>query len=102
LCLFYLPEDSVPLHNLSFITNEPKASGEVYLLTRQRKIADVPDLERFRIVAQSERTGGEVSAEDRLTLFRCTLKPKDPSMTQTAVRVSPMQAMFREPGPILR
>jgi 4-amino-4-deoxy-L-arabinose transferase-like glycosyltransferase len=102
LCLFYLPEDSVPLHNLSFITNEPQASGEVYLLTRERKIADVPNLERFRIVAQSEHTGGETSAEDRLTLFRCTLKAKDPSAPQSAVRVSPMQAMFREPGPNLR
>ncbi len=102
LCLFYLPEEARPLHNLSFALDQELESREVYLLTRQGKIHEMPALIRWQLVAQSPETGGETSPEDRLSLFRCTLDATTQRASTAKVRISPMQAMFREPGPVLR
>jgi 4-amino-4-deoxy-L-arabinose transferase-like glycosyltransferase len=102
LCLFYLPEDVRPLHNLSFLKDDQMQAGEMYLLTRKSKIGNVPELSGFQQISQSRHTGGESSPEDRLTLFRCTLDPHRRQATSAGVRISPMQAMFRKPGPVLR
>ncbi len=102
LCLFYLPEEVHTLHNLSFLKDDQLNPGEVYLLTRQKKIEEVPELSRWRVIGQSELTGGESSPEDRLTLFRCTFDKKRHRASAQGVRISPMQSMFRKPGPVLR
>ncbi len=102
MLLFYLGDNSVPLHNLSFARDDRIADREVYVLTRARKQEALSDFGKTEIVMQSPKTGRETSPADRLTLFRLEYREPTRGVTADGVRISPMQAMYRETGPVLR
>ena len=61
------------------------------------------ELEHFgksEVVLQSQKSRRETGADDRWTLFRVALDPSLPRRPG-AVRISPMQAMYRADGPRL-
>jgi 4-amino-4-deoxy-L-arabinose transferase-like glycosyltransferase len=98
--LFYLKERGRALHNLSFLLDERLAGDEAYVITRHK---DRDKLERFgksEVVVQSKRSRREESHEDRWTLFHVSLDAELPRQPGN-VRISPMQAMYREDGPFL-
>ena len=101
-CLFYLGDNTVPLHNLSFIRDDKIVDRDVYFVTRLRNRATLAEVGTVDFEMQSERTGNEESPEDRLALFRMRFHPGTQSLSSDGLRISPMQAMYRENGPVLR
>ncbi len=100
-CLFYLAENTTPLHNLSFVLDERIRRDEVYLITRYEKRAKLAKIGTADVVLQSEQTGRKHSAEKRLTLFRFKYHAQTPRLPADGVRISPMQAIYRTAGPSL-
>ncbi len=99
--LFYLDERTIPLHNLSFLADNRLPAEDVYVISRFR---DLPEIARFggtSVVLQSRRTRRESSPGDRWTLFHLQYTANQPRYSSRGVRVSPMQAAQRAPGPHL-
>ncbi len=97
---FYLGDSVYFLHNLSFVRDDRVASPYVYVVTRFNRapaLAKYGELEPLLKCKQSRR---ETSEADRWTLFRLHLRD-DLERKSAAVRISPMQAMYRAPGPDL-
>jgi hypothetical protein len=98
--LFYCDSNTRLLHNLSFLRDERIHSPEVYVISRGR---DLPQLQKWgkaEILLQSEKSRRETQPADRWSLFRVHLDDNVPRRPVT-VRISPMQAMHREAGPII-
>ncbi len=102
MLLFYLDDNTVPLHNVSFARDDRITDREVYVLTRAHKEESLAELGTTKIVMQSSQTGREKSLADRLTLFRLEYDQPSRGVTADGVRISPMQAMYRDQGPVLR
>ena len=102
MLLFYLDDNSIPLHNLSFARDKRIDDPAVFVLTRTSKRPEQDELSTTDVVMQSPHTGREVTAADRLTLFRLTYGAGARSVSGAGVRISPMQAMYRAEGPVLR
>ena len=101
LCLFYLDDDVVPLHNLSFVLDDRIQADKVYLITRYCRRKELTEIGTVQVVLQSKKTGGERSIEDRLTLFRVDYHDDVTRISSQGIRISPMQSMYRTAGPYL-
>ena len=103
LHLFYLNDQAIPLHNLSFVLDDQIGDSEVFVVTPEsRKV----DLSRWGEVS-TELRGWKTDREsellpEQLTLFRLRYNGSATRFSSNQVRVSPMQAMHREDGPWLR
>jgi hypothetical protein len=98
--LHHLEGQVVPIHNLTYLSDERIHDETVYLISR---LKDLPALTRYgtaEVVFQSERTRRETSPQDRFTLFRLRFN-KDLPRQPAPSYISPMQAMYREKGPYL-
>jgi len=88
------------LHNLSFVLDDRIHTSDVYVVTRYNRL---PVLERYghaEPLMKCKQARRETSEEDRWTLFRLHLRDDLPRKSAD-VRISPMQAMYRTPGPTL-
>ncbi len=101
LCLFYLDDKVRPLHNLSFALDDRIQQDDVYLVTRYRERSRLEQFSKVGVVLRSEKTGGEESPDDRLTLFRLNYRDGIPRLSAAGKRISPMQSMYRTLGPYL-
>ena len=97
---FYIGDTVHFLHNLSYVRDDRINTAEVFVVTRYNRM---PQLEKYGAVEpmlrckQSRRENDET---DRWTLFRVRLRD-DLERKSAAVRITPMQAMYREWGPDL-
>lgn len=98
--LFYLDEQTVPLHNLSFLVDRRIQADEILLVTYSRDAAVLAQFGTAEPVLASVGTWRDGRYDDKLTLFRLRF---DPHLARrgAAVRISPMQAMQYAPGPFL-
>jgi 4-amino-4-deoxy-L-arabinose transferase-like glycosyltransferase len=97
---FYVDDNAYFLHNLSFVLDERVQTSEVYVVTRagwQPALAHYGRAEPLLVCKEARR---ENSPQDRWTLFRVHLRDDLPRKNPH-VRISPMQAMYRAPGPSL-
>ncbi len=97
---FYIGDSVYFLHNLSFVLDNRVPTSEVYVVTR---FSRRPELEKYGQVeplARCKYSRRETSAADRWTLFRLHLRDDLPRK-RADVHISPMQAMYRAPGPTL-
>lgn len=103
LHLFYLDDHVVPLHNLTFLASESVPQTEVLVLTRSDKAASLNEYGQSAVILRGWKTDRKNRPVDQ-QLILCRLNFHD-SLNRVAtdsVRVSPMQAMGRVPGPYLR
>jgi 4-amino-4-deoxy-L-arabinose transferase-like glycosyltransferase len=97
---FYIGDTVYFLHNLSFVRDDRVHASEVFVVTRFNR---GPWLEKYghvEPILKCKQSRRESSEADRWTLFRIRLRD-DLERKSAAVRISPMQAMYREPGPDL-
>jgi len=102
MLLFYLDDNTVPLHNLSFARDDRISDSKVYVLTQAAKQPDLEKLGDITPVMQSPQTGRRHNEADRLTLYELKYHESTRGVTAEGVRISPMQAMYRAEGPVLR
>lgn len=98
--LFYLPPQTKLLHNVTFLLDENIPVGDVYLVARHGEISRLEQFADAEVLAQSEYSRRAKTKNDLLTLFRLRVRA-DVARYPGSARVSPMQAMGREPGPFL-
>ncbi|QDU61441.1 Undecaprenyl phosphate-alpha-4-amino-4-deoxy-L-arabinose arabinosyl transferase [Planctomycetes bacterium Pan216] len=97
---FYLNHQARCLHNLSFLLDERLEGDDFYLITRRRDAKKLTRIATIETIEESCRSRRESCPSDRLTLFRIHLDRSLPRLPGPT-RVSPMQAMGREKGPVL-
>ena len=100
--LYYLDERTKALHNLSFLADSQIEKPQVLVVARASARSQIEPFGDVEQVAQSAKTRREKSPADRFTLFRLTYRQDRPRVSTAAVRISPMQVMQREQGPVLR
>jgi 4-amino-4-deoxy-L-arabinose transferase-like glycosyltransferase len=98
--LFYLDNRARGLHNLTFLLDERIHAQDVYVITRYKHRPELEHFGKSTLVVQSQKSRRETGADDRWTLFRVALDPNLPRRPG-GIRISPMQAMYREKGPYL-
>lgn len=97
---FYLGDSIYFLHNLSFVRDDRVASPDVYVVTRFKRAPELAKYGELEPILKCKQSRRETSEADRWTLFRLHLRD-DLERKSAAVRISPMQAMYRAPGPDL-
>jgi hypothetical protein len=97
---FYLGQRGKGLHNLTFLADD-RLSSTVYLITRAEHEAELERYGEAEQISQSARSRREKSPKDRLTLYRIRLHDDLPRYSTAGIRVSPLQAARRAPGPFL-
>jgi hypothetical protein len=98
--LYYLGERAQLLHNITFLRDDRLTAPQVYLVCRHEEEAALAEYGVARELARSARTRGEGSAEQRWTLYDLRFHPHLARMPGD-VRISPLQATGRAPGPFL-
>src|SRR5262249_43993530 len=98
--LFYLGDRSRLLHNLTFLRDDRIKQAEVYLICRQRDEATLAEYGVAERLVQSGHARGEASPHDRWTLYKLRFYPHLARVSGD-VRISPLQATGRRPGPFL-
>jgi 4-amino-4-deoxy-L-arabinose transferase-like glycosyltransferase len=98
--LFYLGGRSRLLHNLTFLRDDRIKQAEVYLICRQRDQTALAEYGIAERLAQSGHARGESSPDDRWTLYKLRFHPHL-ARVPGDVRISPLQATGRRPGPFL-
>jgi len=100
--LFYRPENTKLLHNLSFLLADDIKEREVWVLGRGYGILGMEQYGSVETVATSSRSR-TLSQEplERWTLCKVALKPDRPRVRADSVRINPMQATGRAAGPFL-
>ena len=99
--LFYLHDlgnQVVPVHNLTYLSDERIHSESVYLISRLKDLTALTSYGTAEVVLQSEHTRRETSPQDRFTLFHLTFH-KNLLRHPAPPYISPMQAMARKRGP---
>jgi hypothetical protein len=97
--LFYFDGSVLLLHNMSFLRDE-RLRGDVFLVARAREQPRIDRYGHTQILMQSKQSRREESSLDRWTLFQLRLRD-DLERKSAAIRISPMQAMYRVDGPSL-
>jgi 4-amino-4-deoxy-L-arabinose transferase-like glycosyltransferase len=98
--LFYTGENSVMLHNVTFLKDDRIQEAEVLVLARLRDQKELAKMGRPEVLLVSNSSRGSAAPEDQRALFRL-------SFAQTLERVpgdvpiSVMQAVHRARGPFL-
>ncbi len=98
--LFYSPSRTGLLHNLTFLLDDRIRAENVYLIARAGEAVELRRFGSPEIVLQSRYTKNETSPADRWTLFRLHYR-EDLARRPGTIRISPMQAASRAPGPSL-
>lgn len=99
--LFHTPGKTALLHNLTYLRDSRIHERDVYVLTRGFHEAPLREYGSVETLLTSTHTPGELTPADRRTLFRVHLDENLERQDASALRVSPMQAIHREPGPFL-
>ena len=99
--LFYLGEEAEPVHNLTFLRDKKFNESSVYVVTRAKDVDQLKKLGRVHELERASETRREKSPGDRFALFRLDYFEDLVRLPAKDVRVSPMQAMDRAPGPYL-
>lgn len=99
--LYYSDDRAVLLHNATFLRDERIRHKEVYVLARGYERPELEQLGTAEVVLESHSARGLRSWDDRRTLFRVRFRD-DLERCPVNVRVSPMQAVHRTPGPFLQ
>ncbi len=99
--LFYMPDDAMLLHNLSFLGAEEIKSPEVFVVAMASLKHEIGVWGTVEALETSLRIPRARTANDRLTLFRLRFRERIARVPARNIRVSPMQAMNRVPGPNL-
>jgi hypothetical protein len=97
---FYIGDSVYFLHNLSFVRDDRVAGKDVYVVTRFNHQAELAQYGRVEPMLRCKQSRREQSEADRWTLFHVHLRDDLPRRS-VRVPISPMQAMYREPGPSL-
>jgi 4-amino-4-deoxy-L-arabinose transferase-like glycosyltransferase len=98
---FYLGDRGIYfLHNLTFVRDERVRSPDIYVVTRYNRLPLLKQYGQVEPMLQCKQARRETSKEDRWTLFHVHLRD-DLERKSASVRITPMQAMYREPGPDL-
>ncbi len=98
--LFYFRGRAQILHNETYLRDERLPSREVYLICRPRDEPLLKEYGQLQMLAQSRRTRFERSSADRYTLYSLSFNP-DLKRVPGDVRMTPLQATGRDPGPFL-
>jgi uncharacterized membrane protein YqaE (UPF0057 family) len=98
--LFYLGDDARSVHNLTFLHDQSITEPSLFVLTRLKDRHQLESLGAVHLHQQASVTRQESSPLDRFGLFELTFRNDLPRLSAQQ-RISPMQAMDREPGPFL-
>ncbi len=98
--LFYMQDRAHFLHNLTFLHDRRITDPEVYVVTRFNRKGHLDKYGEVEPLLKCKHSRREQSEEDRWTLFRIRLRD-DFVHRDANVRITPMQAMYRKPGPNL-
>lgn len=99
--LFYVHRPTTTLHNLGFLLDERISYSEVYVIARRREQADLEQFGTPMPIMESAHSHRESSPAERLTLFRLHFHP-NLARVPVPTRISPQQAIGREPGPFVQ
>ena len=97
---YYIGDSVYFLHNLSFVRDDRIHTPDVYVVTRYNRLPQLEKYGTLEPLLKCKQARRESSEADRWTLFRLHLRD-DFERKSAAVRISPMQAMYRHPGPDL-
>jgi hypothetical protein len=97
---FYLGDTVYFLHNLSFVRDDRVHAADVYVVTRYNWKDQLEKYGAVEPILKCKRSRREQDESDRWTLFHVHLRDDLPRK-DAHVRISPMQAMYREAGPDL-
>jgi hypothetical protein len=97
---FYIGDSVYFLHNLSFVLDDRVHASNVYVVTRYDRLAQLQKYGAVEPLLKSEKVRRETKDGDKWTLFRLHLR-EDLPRRSVHVPISPMQAMYREEGPML-
>ena len=75
--------------------------GEAWLVSRYSKRAEIERFCEVTVILQSEESDRTRVPDNLLTLFKVELRPDIQPLPVADVYISPMQAMYRTPGPYL-
>ncbi len=98
--LFYFDDRAILLHNLTFLRYDRLPGPDLFLVSRAREQPRIDRYGRSEVLLQSKQSRREENSLDRWTLFHVHLHD-DLQRKSGAVRISPMQSMYRIPGPSL-
>lgn len=99
--LFYLPETTRTVHNSSFLASDD-LPNEFLLLTASGNVESIRQFGEVVELDQSTRHLKADAERSRLTLLSIRLHDDLARHSIADVRISPMQAMQRQEGPVLR
>jgi len=98
---FYIGDgDIFFLHNLSFVRDDRVRTPNVYVVTRYNRMPLLQQYGQVEPMLKCKQARRESDETDRWTLFHVRLRD-DLERKSASVRITPMQAMYREPGPDL-
>jgi 4-amino-4-deoxy-L-arabinose transferase-like glycosyltransferase len=97
---YYIGDTVYFLHNLSFVRDDRVHAADVYVVTRYSRMPELAKYGQVEEMLRCKQSRREQSEADRWTLFHLHLRADLPRKNAD-VRISPMQAMYREPGPVL-
>lgn len=97
---FYVGDSTYFLHNLSFIRDDRIHGSDVYVVTRFNRKPLLDKYGTVELMDKCKHARREASEADRWTLFHVHLRA---DLQRKSVRreFTPMQAMYRKPGPDL-
>lgn len=99
--LFYMPDDAVLLHNLSFLGAAEIKSPEVFVVAMASLKDEIATFGSVETLETSQRIPRARTSRDKLTLFRLKFDQEISRIPAHNLRVNPMQAMNRMGGPHL-
>lgn len=99
--LFYMPDGTRLLHNLSFLGATEISEPEVYVVAMASLQNEISRWGATEALESSQRIPRGRTSRDKLTLFRLRFDPGIERVSASTIRVSPMQAMNRVAGPFL-
>jgi len=99
--LFYMPDDALLLHNLSFLGAKEIMAPEVFVVAMASLENEIANWGTVEALESSLRIPRARTSKDRLTLFRLRFSERIRRLPAHEIRVSPMQAMNRIAGPNL-
>ena len=99
---FYLPGPHTrTLHNLSFLRAKEITEDRVYVITVYGRRGELTRFGDIQLLMQSEKTGRQQGPDTLLTLFELTYYEYLKRIDTEGLVITPMQAMYRAPGPVL-
>jgi len=99
---FYLPQwNTRILHNLSFLRAKDITEDRIYVITEYGRREGLTRFGDIRLLMQSEKTGRQQGPGTLLSLFELNYHEYLNRVDTEGISITPMQAMYRTPGPVL-